>query len=234
MQEIKDEEKKKAEEMVPTKLQHAKDVLEWIRENKRDNPPTESSKNEEEAEFGRKLHSAKRFVNKYRRLKSEKEKEEFRKKYPEIDETLEIVETIEKECKRKSTQLTNIGEITEWVDEHEWKTLPSQKGDSIVERRLGYKLSDTRIYVENYLRKSEEEREKYRKENPEIDEVMEKLAYLFNKCGNPDRVKLAHLIMEDLQKRAQVAEAKKLESMYEQELEGKEQKEGSDMGDDSK
>lgn len=48
------------------------------------------------------------------------------------------------------------------------------------------------------------------------------------------RENLTELVEQSKATQEKVAEAKKLESMYEQELEGKEQKESSDMGDDSK
>ena len=48
------------------------------------------------------------------------------------------------------------------------------------------------------------------------------------------RENLAELVEKSKATQEKVAEAKKLESMYEQELEEKKQKEGSDMGDDSK
>ena len=48
------------------------------------------------------------------------------------------------------------------------------------------------------------------------------------------RQNLTELVEQSKATQEKVEEAKKLESMYEQELEGKEQKESSDMGDDSK
>ena len=48
------------------------------------------------------------------------------------------------------------------------------------------------------------------------------------------RINLTELIEQSKATQEKLEEAKKLESMYEQELNGKEQKEGSDMGDDSK
>ena len=48
------------------------------------------------------------------------------------------------------------------------------------------------------------------------------------------RQNLTELVEQSRATQEKVEEAKKLESMYEQELNGKEQKESSDMGDDSK
>ena len=48
------------------------------------------------------------------------------------------------------------------------------------------------------------------------------------------RKNLTELIEQSKATQEKVEEAKKLESMYEQELNGKEQKESSGMGDDSK
>ena len=236
VKQIQEEKRRAVEEKVPTKLQYAKDVIEWMKKNGRTNPPAESSKDKDEAYYGAKLHRAKKFVNKFRRLKTEEEKAEFRKRYPEIDETLEIVETIEKDYRRVSAHLININEITEWVEEHNWERLPSQKGDTLEEKRLGSKLSDIRrCFCERYLKEDEEGKKEFRIKNPEIDEVMEKIAHLFIKCGNPDRIRLAQLIMEDIQKRQQAKAAKKLESMYEQlEIKNNEQNEGEDIDDDKK
>lgn len=49
-----------------------------------------------------------------------------------------------------------------------------------------------------------------------------------------DREKLTDLVEQSKATQEKVAEAKKLENMYEQELKSKKQKEGSNIGDDSK
>ena len=63
----------------------------------------------------------------------------------------------------------------------------------------------------------------------ELRKIMEELGIVSVKKEN-----LTELVEQSKATQEKVEEAKKLESMYEQELEGKEQKEGSDMGDDSK
>ena len=118
-----------------------------------------------------------------------------------------------------------------------------KKGEEISEeeKRLGVALLDIRYsLIKPYKElKTEEEREEYisklenrgkeplsREQFMEIIETVEEI--------DGDREKLTDLVEQSKATQEKVAEAKKLENMYEQELKSKKQKEGSNIGDDSK
>ena len=87
--------------------------------------------------------------------------------------------------------------------------------------------------------KTEEEREEYisklenREQEPISREQFMEIIKTVEEIDG-DREKLTDLVEQSKETHGKVTEAKKLESMYEQELKSKEQKEGSNIGDDSK
>ena len=62
--------------------------------------------------------------------------------------------------------------------------------------------------------KTEEEKEEFRKQHPEIDEVLEIISDIDTQCGTKKQKELAILIRQDLEKRRTLQEAKELESSY--------------------
>ena len=126
------------------------------------------------------------------------------------------------------------------MERNETTRPPRQSGEnrSEEEKRLGRALSTIRCsLIKPYKElKTEEEREEYigkledkereplsRKQFMEIIETIEEI--------DGDREKLTDLVEQSKATQEKVAEAKKLESMYEQELKSKEQKEGFDIQD---
>ena len=65
---------------------------------------------------------------------------------------------------------------------------------------------------------TEEEREKFKEQHPEIDEVLDIISELDMQCGTKKQKELAILIRQDLEKRKALKEAKKLEQEYEHQL----------------
>lgn len=83
---------------VPVKLQQAREIKRWMEERNTKKPPrikgTEVS--QEEKRLGKALDAIRQYLIKpYESLKTEEEKEEFRKKHPELEEIMVIVEEID-------------------------------------------------------------------------------------------------------------------------------------------
>ena len=236
---------------IPTQLKNIRDIKEWMERNETTIPPrqSEGAISEEEKGLGNALSNIKRtLINPYKELKIEEREEyisklENREREPiSREQFMEIIETVEEIDKNNiPTRLRNIRNIKEWMERNE-TTIPPRKGAiSKEENGLGSALSTTRSRLINPYKKlkTEEEREDYisklenRKQEPlsreqfmEIIETVEEI--------DGDREKLTDLVEQSKETHGKVTEAKKLESMYEQEIKSKEQKEGSNIGDDSK
>ena len=213
-------------------LINAREIKEWMENNKTTIPPTASAKDEKVRKLGKALaRTREKLINPFEFLKTEEEKDAFREKYPEIDEIIEIVTWIDKN--NISPYLRNAREIKEWIGKQEGDTIkmPSQTAEDTEEKRLGTALSSIREkLIKPYLRlKTEEEREKFREKYSELDEVVEIIYEVDMKCGNEKQKELSTLIKEDLDKRKALEEAKKLEKEYEEQLLQKNEKENKDF-----
>ena len=122
--------------------------------------------------------------------------------------------------KNISGYLKNARKIKEWIEKSGGTKPPSTTSKDKEDKRLGtalYTISNQRI--KPYLElQTEEERESYRKKNPEIDELLAIVNEIDEKSG---RKKLDKLVSKDAEKRKTLQEAKELESSYEQKLKGK-------------
>ena len=233
---------------IPTSLKNIRDIKEWMEGNETTIPPRQSGENssEEEKRLGRALSNIRcSLIKPYKELKTEEEREEYisklenrareplsRKQFIEIIKTVEEIDI--------PTSLRNIRGIKEWMERNETTIPPRKSGENLSEeeKRLGKALSDIRCsLIKPYKElKTEGEREEYisklenrareplsRKQFMEIIETIEEI--------DGDREKLTDLVEQSKATQEKVAEAKKLESMYEQELKSKEQKEGFDIQD---
>ena len=235
---------------IPTSLKNIRDIKEWMERNKTTRSPRQKGENiSEESRLGLALKRIKNgLIKPYKELRSEEEREEYigkledreqepisREQFMEIIKTLEEIDI--------PTRLRNIRDIKEWMERNETTIPPRCKGEDISkeEEGLGTALSKIRCsLIKPYKElKTEEEREKYisklenrRKEPISRDQFMEIIKTVEEIDG--DREKLTDLVEQSKATQEKVAEAKKLENMYEQELKSKEQKEGSNIGDDSK
>ena len=232
---------------IPTSLKNIRDIKEWMEGNETTRPPRQSGENrsEEEKRLGNALiHIRQKLINPYKKLKTEEEREEYisklenreleplsRKQFIEIIKTVEEIDI--------PTSLRNIRDIKEWMERNETTRPPRRSGENRSEEsRLGLALRRIKNgLIKPYKElRSEEEREEYigkledkereplsRKQFMEIIETIEEI--------DGDREKLTDLVEQSKATQEKVAEAKKLESMYEQELKSKEQKEGFDIQD---
>lgn len=206
-------------------LRNAKDIQAWMNENNATKPPSENSKDITEKRLGTAFSTLMyRYIKPYKDLKTEEEKEEYKKKYPDIDEIIEIVDTIKTNKKTKSTYLKNARDARGWMHDNDIKRSPRNKAKDEEERSHARALSFIRYnLIKPYLNlETEEEKEKFRKEHPEIDELMLLFYSIYKNDNGKEKEELLKLILIDQQKRIQVAEAKILEKRYKEELEKQE------------
>ena len=235
---------------VPVSLRNVRKIKEWMEENGTARPPSNNSNNNVEQKLGKVLANIRRILIKpYKVLKTEEEREgyinklENRKNEPitreQFMEILDIVEEIDRN--NVPVSLRNARKIKEWMEENGTARPPSKTSNNNVEQKLGEVLGNIRNkLIKPYkVLKTEEEREGYinelenRKKEPMTREQFMEILDIVEEIDKK-RKNLTELVEQSKATQEKVAEAKKLESMYEQGLEGKEQKESSDMGDDSK
>ena len=202
-------------------LSNARAIKEWIEKSGGKKPPNSKSKNEEEKRLGRALGTIREYLKTYMRLETEEKREEFRKKHPEIDEIIEIIEEIDKN--NIPQNLSNARAIKEWIEKSGGTKPPNSHSKNEEEKRLGTALSDIRQrLIKPYkILETEEEREEFRKKHPEIDEVLNIISELDMQYGTQKQKELAILIRQDLEKRKALQEARKLEQDYEHQLSNK-------------
>ena len=202
-------------------LSNARAIREWIEKSGGTKPPSSKSKNEEEKRLGRALGTIREYLKTYMRLETEEKREEFRKKHPEIDEIIEIIEEIDKN--NIPQNLSNARAIKEWIEKSGGTKPPNSHSKNEEEKRLGTALSDIRQrLIKPYkILETEEEREEFRKKHPEIDEVLNIISELDMQYGTQKQKELAILIRQDLEKRKALQEARKLEQDYEHQLSNK-------------
>ena len=117
----------------------------------------------------------------------------------------------------RSTYLKNAEAILEWIKRQENPKKPSKLSENEEEKKLGVNLGNVRGLISRYRKKTtEEEREQFREEHPEIDAVLEIVSDIDIKYGTKKQKELAELIKRDLEKRRELDEARKLEEQYEQ------------------
>ena len=210
------------ENNIPTNLVNARAIKEWIEKSGGTKVPSRTSTDKTEQQLGTALKTIRQILIKpYMSLKTEEEKEEFRKQHPEIDEVLEIINEIDEN--NIPTNLVNARAIKEWIEKSGGTKPPSSTSTDKTEKRLGNALSAIRFYlIKPYMAlKTEEEQEAFRKQHPEIDEVLDIISELDMQCGTKKQKELAALIRQDLEKRQALQEARKLEQDYEHQLSSK-------------
>lgn len=161
------------------------EIKKWMEKNDTTNPPRPQYKDkhnnktvpEEEAKLGAKLSAIRQnLIKPYIKLKTEDEKNKFKKKHPEVEDIIAIVKEIDDN--KLPIYLKNAIEIKKWMEERNTtkpprtqnprKTVPEE------EARLGRKLSNIRQdLIKPYKEaKSKEDKEKLRKKYPYIENVI--------------------------------------------------------------
>ena len=154
-------------------LNNARAIKKWIDESGDVKVPNSKSDDREEKRLGTALSNLRRHLIKpYLSLQTEEEKEKFRSEHPEIDEVLEIINEID--ANNVHPYIRNIRAIKQWIDESGDTKLPSSVSKDENEKDLGMSLTRIRSYlIKPYLElQAEEEKEQFRNEHPEIEEVL--------------------------------------------------------------
>ena len=195
---------------------NAQRILEWIKRQEPPRLPRNVSENEEEKKLGMALNSIRtNLIKPYMEKTTEEEREKFREEHPEVDDVRKIIKEIDIST---STHYLNAQRILEWIKRQENPKKPSQLSENEEEKKLSSAWSRIGIKLINpYKEKTtEEEREKFREEHPEIDAVLEIVSDIDIKYGTKKQKELAELIKRDLEKRRELDEARKLEEQDEQ------------------
>lgn len=96
-------------------LENAKGIKDWIDKSGDTKLPSETSEDMEESYWGLKLHSIRsKFIKPYMDLETEEAKEEYRRKSPQIEEVIKIIEQIDRNV--VPINLRNARAIKEWIE----------------------------------------------------------------------------------------------------------------------
>ena len=208
---------------LPPYLVNVRKIKKWMEERETTIPPSEYTEDLEEKRLGKSLERIRgNLIKPYLRLKTEEEKEQYRKDHPELKEVQEIVKWIDER------NLENAREIKKWMEERGTTKPPASAAEDATEKRLGIALRSIRQkLIKQYLGlKIEEEKAKYREEHPELEEVLQIVTEIDLNSGDKKKQELAKLIRLDEEARKKVEEARKLEAQYEQ----KQKRKGIDTG----
>ena len=145
-------------------LEKIYEIKEWMERNETTRPPRGVGKDlpEEERKLGKVLGNIRqKLIKPYKELKTEEEREKYRKRRPEIEEIMKIVEEIDKN--NIPTTLRNIRDIKEWMERNETTIPPRSDVKDLPEEGLGRALRTIRQdLIKPYKElKTEEEREEY-------------------------------------------------------------------------
>lgn len=207
---------------VPTFLKNAREIKAWINSSGDTKPPSAKGKSKEEIRLAKALGAIRyRLIKPYEQSKENGTEEEFRLQHPELDEVINIVQEIDQSNVKVSPFKSNAMDISNFVGR--WRRMPNAKSVNEEERKLGSKLTSIRQnLIKPYLKLQEEaEKEKFREEHPELDEVLNIISSIDMQCGTQKQKELAVLIRQDLEKRKALQEARKLEQDYEHQLSSK-------------
>ena len=169
-------------ESIPTYLRNAREIQAWMTKNNTTRPPRANGSNvsEEEKRLGQALSKIrKNLVKKSKNLKSEKERKDFRKRHPEIEEILNIVKWIDKN--NVSQYLRNTLEIEQWIEDTDSNKPPSMKKTaSKRERRLAKNLANIRsVLIKPYKSlNTKEEREAFKQKYPDIEYIVKIIEWI--------------------------------------------------------
>ena len=166
---------------IPINLQNVLNIKQWMKDNNTTIPPrTQNEKKnvpEEEGKLGQTLSNIRfNLIKPYTELTTEEEKEEYKRIHLELEEVMAIIEEIDRN--NIPINLQNVLNIKQWMKNNNTtippRTQNKKKDVPEEEAKLGNSLS----YIRNQLIKSytelttEEEKEKYKRIHPELEEVM--------------------------------------------------------------
>ena len=110
-------------------------------------------------------------IKPYKEKTTAEEREQFKEEHPEIDDVLKIIKEIKISI---ATHYLNAQRILEWIKRQEIPRLPSENSQNEEERKLRYNWNNMGTCLINPYKKktTAEEREQFKEEHPEIDDVL--------------------------------------------------------------
>ena len=92
-------------------LKNAIEIKNWIENSESKEPPSKSSKNKDEKNLAKQLNIIrKKLIKPYSKIKTEKKKEAFEKRYPEIQKIISIINEIDNSIMNKNQETEQIME----------------------------------------------------------------------------------------------------------------------------
>ena len=177
-----------------TYLRHAREIEKWVKVNEKAKFPSIMSKDEKEIKLGNAIRNIReKLIKPYLQLKTEEEKEKYKKEHPEIDEVIRILQEIEENF--RDIKLKQAKDIRDWMLNNKNKKLPLRNIANEDERKLNNAYRNLKGSLINpYLQlETEEEKEKYKKQHPELEKIMEVMQEI-NELGVPISLKNAREI----------------------------------------
>lgn len=193
-------------------LTNAREIKKWIEEHDLVRRPNIDSKDPEEKKLGMALRNINRkLIKPYLSKKTEGEKNEYRKNHPEIEEVIEIINWINKNV--IPTKLKNARDIQLWMEEIGARSIPNVRSSNKEEKKLGIAFKHIQQdLLKPYLNsETEEKKEEFREEHPELDEIMQIFMKIYQNYGTENQKLLLRLMKQDCEIRVKLKEAKELE-----------------------
>ena len=173
---------------IPIKYQQMLEIVKWMKDNNTTRPPRQEDRRyntvlEVEGRLGNNYSIIlNQLIKPYKELKTEEEKEEYKRQHPELEEVMAMVEEIDRNnipIKEEQIHYINILKIKEWMNKQKYPTKPPRGQDKNKtvpenEAKLGNALRSIRQnLIKPYKElETEEEKEEYKREHPELEEVM--------------------------------------------------------------
>ena len=155
-------------------LSNARKIKKWMEDRNSMKSPACTAKDPEERKLGIALQNIKRnLIKPYESLRTDKEKEEYRKVHPEIENVIEIVNWINNN--KVPQNLINARKIKGWMKDTGAIKPPSSISKNEEEKKIGmiYHTMKGRFINPYKSLKTEQEKRKYEAKHPEIVEVIE-------------------------------------------------------------
>ena len=194
-------------------LERAREIKKWFHETKGKKHLSISSKVPRERELAQYLRGNKENrINPNLDLEEQEEREKYRKKYPEIDEILEIVKYIDET--NISEYLIRARDIKSFIDEKDGTIFAMKNDKNSKESYVLAELRKLRKYrvIPYSVLKTEKEKEDFRKKFPDTEEIVQIVEYVEKKIKI---LNLKGLIEKDFEKREKYESVTELERRFE-------------------
>ena len=180
-------------------LRNARRIKAWMEHSRDTKQPSSIAQDEEERSLGVALRRIRKLIEIYLKMETDKEKEDYIQKYPDLEEVMQIIQELDI---NSSIYLRNAREIKEWIENLEDKRVPNRCSKNEEEVDLSKKLISIRTGLINpYLKlETEQERVLYRQKHPELNEVMEIVYDISKNFGDKTRKKYADKIKKTMKK----------------------------------